>query len=107
MARTRKRITKENVVEEDEVQWSEMDRVTSELADHVENRVLPFCKFFSSTIHQAHWAEHGRKQCCSVDDSVALAAQLKNLIDQQADWLKELEEMIAKNRAVIAMRFCT
>jgi hypothetical protein len=107
MARRRKRIEKENVLEEEEIVWSEMDKVSADLEHHIESRVLPFCKFLSSTIHQAHWADRSDTEYCTVDDSAVLVGQLKNLIAKQAESLQQLEEQIAKNRAAMAMRFCT
>jgi hypothetical protein len=94
-------------VEEEEIVWSGMDKVAADLEHHIESRVLPFCKFFSSTIHEAHWAEEDNPKYFTVEDSAALVGQLKNMIAKQSDFLKELEEQIAKNRAAIAMRFCT
>ena len=104
MARKRKRITKENVVEEEEVSWGCSDAALSELERHIEDRALPFVKFFNSTVHDSYWND---KELFTPDDAAVLADQLRKIIAVQTGALSVIEEEIARNRAVIAMRFCT
>jgi hypothetical protein len=92
---------------EEDIEWSDMDKIAADLEHHIESRVLPFCKFLSSTIHQANWADRSDTEYCTVDDSAVLVGQLKNLIAKQAESLQQLEELVAKNRAAMAIRFCT